>query len=87
MRRYSDRITRSIHLHVVKQAGGNPQAIYNMVDDTAKERLINKRQIREMRHQAGIQPICLQSVPIRKRIIILRTPGPDVHAYSFASSS
>jgi len=41
--------------HVVKQAGGNPQAIYDMVDDTAKERVVNKRQIREMRHQAGIR--------------------------------
>jgi len=41
--------------HVVKQAGGNPQAIADMLDDSAKERLIDKRQIREMRHQAGVR--------------------------------
>jgi energy-coupling factor transporter ATP-binding protein EcfA2 len=41
--------------HVVKQAGGNPQAIADMLDESAKERVVNRRQIREMRHQAGIK--------------------------------
>ncbi len=50
--------------HVVKQAGGNPQAIYDMVDDTAKERVVNKRQIREMRHQAGIKHLDFTPVMI-----------------------
>jgi hypothetical protein len=41
--------------HVVKQAGGNPQAIADMVDESSKERIVDKRQIREMRHQAGVR--------------------------------
>ncbi|MCB0066637.1 MAG: ATP-binding protein [Chromatiaceae bacterium] len=41
--------------HVVKQAGGNPQAIYDMLDESSKERVVDKRQIREMRHQAGVR--------------------------------
>jgi len=39
--------------HIVKQSGGNPQAIADMLDDSAKERLVDKRKIREMRHAAG----------------------------------
>ncbi|WP_197054435.1 hypothetical protein [Nitrosococcus oceani] len=31
------------------------QAIYDMVNDSAKERVVNKRKIWEMRHQAGIR--------------------------------
>ncbi|MBE0472055.1 MAG: ATP-binding protein [Methyloprofundus sp.] len=41
--------------HVVKQSGGVPQAIYDMLDESGKERLIDKRKVREMRHEAGIQ--------------------------------
>lgn len=41
--------------HVVKQAGGNPQAIHDMLDESSKERVVDKRQIREMRHQAGVR--------------------------------
>lgn len=40
---------------VVKQSGGNPQAVYDMLDHSSKERLVDKRQIRELRHQAGIE--------------------------------
>lgn len=40
--------------HVVKQAGGNPQAIMDMLDQSAKERRVDKRRIREMRHAAGV---------------------------------
>jgi hypothetical protein len=40
--------------HVVKQAGGNPQAIADMLDESGKERLIDKRKVREMRHEAGV---------------------------------
>jgi energy-coupling factor transporter ATP-binding protein EcfA2 len=41
--------------HVVKQSGGNPQAIADMLDNSAKERVVNKQQIREMRHAAGVR--------------------------------
>ncbi|MFZ1640386.1 MAG: AAA family ATPase [Candidatus Contendobacter sp.] len=41
--------------HVVKQSGGNAQAIADLLDDSAKERLVNKRKIREMRHAAGVK--------------------------------
>ena len=41
--------------HVVKQSGGNPQAIADLLDDSAKERLVDKRKIREMRHAAGVR--------------------------------
>ncbi len=41
--------------HVVKQANGNPQAIADMLDDSSKERVVDKRKIREMRHAAGIK--------------------------------
>lgn len=40
--------------HVVKQSGGVPQAIYDMLDESGKERIIDKRKVREMRHEAGI---------------------------------
>lgn len=41
--------------HVVKQAGGNPQALHDMVRDSAAEKVISKQMVREMRHQAGIR--------------------------------
>jgi energy-coupling factor transporter ATP-binding protein EcfA2 len=41
--------------HVVKQAGGSPQAIRDMLDESAKEKRVDKRQIREMRHAAGVR--------------------------------
>ncbi len=41
--------------HVVKQSGGVPQAMYDMLDESSKERLIDKRKVREMRHEAGVQ--------------------------------
>lgn len=40
--------------HVVKQANGNPQAMHDMLDESAKEKRIDKRRIREMRHAAGV---------------------------------
>jgi energy-coupling factor transporter ATP-binding protein EcfA2 len=40
--------------HVVKQSGGVPQAIYDMLEESGKERIIDKRKVREMRHDAGI---------------------------------
>lgn len=40
--------------HVVKQSGGVPQAIVDMLDESGKERLIDKRKVREMRHDAGV---------------------------------
>ena len=41
--------------HVVKQSGGNPQALADLLADSAKERLVDKRRIREMRHAAGVR--------------------------------
>jgi energy-coupling factor transporter ATP-binding protein EcfA2 len=40
--------------HVVKQSGGVPQAVYDMLDESGKERIIDKRKVREMRHEAGV---------------------------------
>ena len=40
--------------HVVKQSAGIPQAIFDMLEESGKERLIDKRKIREMRHDAGV---------------------------------
>lgn len=40
--------------HVVKQSGGVPQAIADMLDESGKERIIDKRKVREMRHEAGV---------------------------------
>ena len=41
--------------HVAKQSGGIPQAIYDMLDESGKERIIDKRKVRAMRHEAGVQ--------------------------------
>jgi len=41
--------------HVVKQSGGIPQAIFDMLEESSKERIINKRKVREMRHDAGVK--------------------------------
>lgn len=41
--------------HVVKQSGGNPQAIYDMLKDSEAEKVISKKMVREMRHQAGVR--------------------------------
>jgi energy-coupling factor transporter ATP-binding protein EcfA2 len=41
--------------HVVKQSGGIPQAIFDMLEESSKERIIDKRKVREMRHDAGIK--------------------------------
>jgi hypothetical protein len=41
--------------HVVKQSGGNPQAIADLLDDSSKERVVDKRQIRAMKHAAGVR--------------------------------
>ena len=41
--------------HVVKQANGNPQALADLLADSAKERVVDKRRIREMRHAAGVR--------------------------------
>jgi hypothetical protein len=41
--------------HVVKQSGGIPQAIYDMLDESSKESLIDKKKVRAMRHEAGVR--------------------------------
>ena len=59
--------------HVVKQAQGNPQAMADMLDDSAKERLVDKRQIREMRHQAGVRYLDFTPVMIVSGACIVGT--------------
>ena len=41
--------------HVVQQANGNPQALADLLADASKERRVDKRKIREMRHAAGVK--------------------------------
>ncbi|ADE16980.1 conserved hypothetical protein (plasmid) [Nitrosococcus halophilus Nc 4] len=59
--------------HVVKQSGGNPQAIDDMVNDSAKERVVDKRQIREMRHQAGVRYLDFTPVMMVAGALIIGT--------------
>jgi energy-coupling factor transporter ATP-binding protein EcfA2 len=59
--------------HVVKQAGGNPQAIFDMVEESSKERVVDKRQIREMRHQAGVRYVDFTPVMIVGGAMIVAT--------------
>ena len=59
--------------HVVKQAGGNPQAIHDMVDESSKERLVDKRRIREMRHQAGVRYVDFTPVMIVAGAMVVAT--------------
>ncbi|MES9902148.1 MAG: ATP-binding protein [Sedimenticola sp.] len=59
--------------HVVKQAGGNPQAIHDMVDESSKERVVDKRQIREMRHQAGVRYLDFTPVMIVTGALVVAT--------------
>jgi len=40
--------------HVVKQSAGIPQAIFDMLEESSKERIIDKRTVRAMRHDAGV---------------------------------
>ena len=41
--------------HVVQQANGNPQALADLLADSAKERVVDRARIREMRHAAGVR--------------------------------
>ncbi len=41
--------------HVVKQSAGIPQAIFDMLEESSKERVIDKRTVRAMRHDAGVK--------------------------------
>jgi len=40
--------------HVVKQSAGIPQAIFDMLEESSKEKIIDKRKVRAMRHDAGV---------------------------------
>lgn len=59
--------------HVVKQAGGNPQAMHDMLDESSKERVVDKRQIREMRHQAGVRYMDFTPVMIVVGALVVAT--------------
>jgi energy-coupling factor transporter ATP-binding protein EcfA2 len=41
--------------HLVQQANGNPQALADLLADSAKERVVNQQRIREMKHAAGVR--------------------------------
>ena len=41
--------------HLVQQANGNPQALADLLTDASKERVVDKRRIREMKHAAGVR--------------------------------
>ncbi|CDH45555.1 ATP-binding protein [Candidatus Contendibacter odensensis] len=41
--------------HLVQQANGNPQALADLLADSAKERVVDKQRIREMKHAAGVR--------------------------------
>ena len=41
--------------HLVQQANGNPQALADLLADASKERVVDKRRIREMKHAAGVK--------------------------------
>ena len=59
--------------HVVKQAGGNPQAVADMLDESGKERVVDKRQIREMRHQAGVRYVDFTPAMIISGALVIGT--------------
>ena len=59
--------------HVVKQANGNPQAIMDMLSESAKERVVNKQQIRAMRHAAGVSYLDFTPVMILFGVAIVST--------------
>ncbi len=59
--------------HVVKQSGGNPQALHDMLNESAKERVVDKRMIREMRHQAGVRYLDFTPVMIVASALISGT--------------
>ena len=50
--------------HVVQQANGNPQALADLLADSAKERVVDKARIRELRHAAGVRYVDFTPVMI-----------------------
>jgi energy-coupling factor transporter ATP-binding protein EcfA2 len=59
--------------HVVKQAGGNPQAIIDMLEESGHEKRLEKRQIREMRHAAGVTYVDFTPVMIVAGAMVVGT--------------
>ena len=54
--------------HVVQQAHGHPQALADLLADASKERVVDKRRIREMKHAAGVHyldftPVMIVALP------------------------
>ena len=44
------RVARVDYMTMPYPSGGNPQAIHDMLEESSNERLVDKRQIRDMRH-------------------------------------
>ena len=59
--------------HVVQQANGNPQALADLLADASKERRVDKRRIREMRHAAGVKYLDFTPVMIVALVSIVGT--------------
>ena len=59
--------------HVVKQSGGNPQAIADMLEDASKEKRVDKHKIREMQHAAGVHYVDFTPVVIVLGALIVGT--------------
>jgi hypothetical protein len=75
--------------HVVKRSGGNPQAIADMLDDSAKERRVDKREIRELRHAAGarhfdLTPAVIVALASMAGRASNRVPGSPSDSRSFS---
>ena len=41
--------------HLVQQANGHPQALADLLADSAKERIVDQQRIRELKHAAGVR--------------------------------
>lgn len=75
--------------HVVKQANGNPQALADLLADSSKERLVDKRHIREMRHAAGVRyldftPIMVVALASIVAVRYMARGTGDTELYVFA---
>ena len=72
--------------HIVKQSGGMPQAMFDMLYESSHERVITKQHIREMKHEAGVRyfdftPIMLivGALIVGARYVAIGTGNADLY--------
>ena len=72
--------------HIVKQSGGVPQAMFDMLHESSHERVITKQQVREMKHEAGVRyfdftPIMLivGALIVGARYVAIGTGNADLY--------